>query len=147
MAQPVFTPGRTLLTVANVLYSMGAYLADFNETHVYNPRWPPHARFHNGQTMSLGVLLAASSLYFAFKPALSGSKVDARDSMFNAAAIGSLYCLAGLTAILYPGTDWKDPDITIGGRQRELFMAIPVMMWVGYWLEVRRIGKAELKKA
>ena len=46
MARPTFTAGRTILTIGNLLYSIGAFVADFNETHVYNPRWPPHARFH-----------------------------------------------------------------------------------------------------
>ncbi|KAK1021021.1 hypothetical protein LTR33_018606, partial [Friedmanniomyces endolithicus] len=54
MSQSLLTPGRALITLANLLYAVGAFAADFNETHVYNPRWPPHARFHNGQTMTLG---------------------------------------------------------------------------------------------
>ncbi len=110
MSQPLLTPGRALITLANLLYAVGAFAADFNETHVYNPRWPPHARFHNGQTMTLGVFLSAMSLYFAYRRPTGSSSASgspgvaaARESMFYSALIGSFYCAAGLTAILYPG--------------------------------------------
>jgi hypothetical protein len=42
------TAGRLFIVVGNLLYAVGAFIADYNETHVKNPRWPPHARFHNG---------------------------------------------------------------------------------------------------
>lgn len=47
MAQRL-TASRILLVLENLFYATGAFVADFNETHVYNPSWPPHARFHNG---------------------------------------------------------------------------------------------------
>ncbi|KAK1063534.1 hypothetical protein LTR74_009418 [Friedmanniomyces endolithicus] len=149
MSQPLLTPGRALITLANLLYAVGAFAADFNETHVYNPRWPPHARFHNGQTMTLGVFLSAMSLYFAYKRPSATSTLGvaaaslARESMFYSALIGSFHCAAGLTAIFYPGTDWKDPDITVGGAQPALFSGVVVAMWVGYALEVSRLGKSK----
>ncbi|KAK4541756.1 hypothetical protein LTR36_007465 [Oleoguttula mirabilis] len=140
---PLVTPGRIVILIGNLLYSGGAFLADWNETHVKNPKWPPHARFHNGQTMSLGICLASASLYFAFQPVFSGSKLDARDSLFYSAAIGSFYCLAGISAIFYPGTDWKDPDISVGGEQKYLFSGIVAAMWVGYALEMARMRKSK----
>ncbi|KAK0940647.1 hypothetical protein LTR48_003111 [Friedmanniomyces endolithicus] len=150
MSDPLLTPGRAIITIANLLYAVGAFAADFNETHVYNPRWPPHARFHNGQTMTLGVFLSAMSLYFAYRRPTGSSSASgspggaaARESMFYSALIGSFYCAAGMTAIWYPGTDWKDPDITVGGGQPALFSGVVVAMWVGYALEVSRLGKAK----
>lgn len=48
------TPGRICFSVVALGTSIGAYVADWNETHVKNSRWPPHARFHNGQTIDHG---------------------------------------------------------------------------------------------
>jgi len=36
--------GRILLTLDSVGLLFGAVIADWNETHVFNPRWPPHAK-------------------------------------------------------------------------------------------------------
>lgn len=36
--------GRVLLTLDSVMLLFGAFLADYNHTHIFNPRWPPHAK-------------------------------------------------------------------------------------------------------
>jgi hypothetical protein len=139
------TLGRGLFFVGNLIYSGGAFIADWNETHIYNPRWPQHAKFHNGQTMTLGVLLALTSTYFAFRPAFSLlSPSEAKHSILTAAVVGSLYCVAGISAIFYPGTHWFDPEYEMKGMtQREIFGAQVVVIWVAYYLEISRIGKAK----
>jgi vacuolar-type H+-ATPase subunit I/STV1 len=38
--------GRTLVTVALIATIVGPVGADWNDSHVFNPAWPPHARFH-----------------------------------------------------------------------------------------------------
>ena len=42
--------GKILISASAVFGGVGPYLADWNETHIYNPTWPPHAKFHNAQT-------------------------------------------------------------------------------------------------
>ncbi|KAF2212408.1 hypothetical protein CERZMDRAFT_97681 [Cercospora zeae-maydis SCOH1-5] len=133
------TLGRGLIVLGNVAYSLGAFVADFNETHVLNPRWPPHAKFHNGQTMTLGVLLASMSTYFLFRPTLSFEQT--KDNLWAAATIGSFYCAAGLCAILYPGTAWQDPEFPGNGEQRYVFGGVCILMWLGYWLEARKLPR------
>lgn len=39
--------GRILLTIALGSTLSGPIGADWNDTHVFNPSWPPHARFHS----------------------------------------------------------------------------------------------------
>ncbi len=56
--------GAWIITLVALITIFGPYLADWNETHIYNPRWTPHAKFHNAQTMAFGPLLGALSLYF-----------------------------------------------------------------------------------
>ncbi|KAK4508427.1 hypothetical protein PRZ48_002165 [Zasmidium cellare] len=135
------TAGKALIVLANLFYSIGAFVFDFNETHVRNPRWPPHARFHNGQTMTLGLLLSATSIYYLLKPV--ASQAQAKDNLFTSALIGSFYCSAGMSAILYPGTAWQDPEFAQGGEQRFVFSGTVVAVWIGYLLEVRRMGKVK----
>jgi hypothetical protein len=48
---PDITPGKIVLTAVALFTSTGCYLADWSDSHVFNPRWPPHAKFHNGTTM------------------------------------------------------------------------------------------------
>lgn len=36
--------GKILLTIDALGLLIGAPLADLNETHMYNPRWSPHAK-------------------------------------------------------------------------------------------------------
>jgi hypothetical protein len=139
------TLGRGLFLVSNFIYSVGAFLADWGPTHIYNVNWPPHAKFHNGQTMTLGILLALTSTYFAFRPAFSQlSPAEAKHSILTAAVVGSLYCVAGISAIFYPGTHWFDPEFEMKGMtQREIFIAQVVVTWVAYYFETSRIGKAK----
>jgi hypothetical protein len=130
--------GLILLSFPAVFMTVGSFVADFNETHVYNPRWPPHARFHNGQTMSMSVALGAAALYYTWRSAALPTAIAKKESLFAAALFGSIYCATALTAILYPGAAGMDPEFGEGFPQK--FFAVPLAInWIGYWLEKRRV--------
>src|SRR5215211_1586520 len=59
--------GRCILTLVATLTMVGGLLADWNRTHLFNPNWPPHAKFHDSQSILLGALLGASGLYFLWR--------------------------------------------------------------------------------
>ena len=59
--------GRVILTVIAAGTIIGPFLADWNATHIYNPLWPPHAKFHNAQTMTIAVLLGLATLLFTWR--------------------------------------------------------------------------------
>ena len=90
--------------------------------------------------------MATASLYFAFRPCFPQNTISAKESAFAAAAIGSFYCFAGLTAILYPGTEWFDPEYPNAEAQKYIFSVVVGLMWVGYFLEARRIEASKKGK-
>jgi len=58
------SPGRSTLISIATLTAAGGFLADWNRTHLFNPNWPPHAKFHDALSIILGSLLGVSGLYF-----------------------------------------------------------------------------------
>ena len=103
---------RCLLTFVALFTLFSPYAADWNATHIYNPHWPPHAKFHNGQTMLLGTLLALGALWFAWRrPATSdGQRVALSAAVLLAAAYWATQALSGL----FPGAAFLDPEFRTG---------------------------------
>ncbi|KAK0254302.1 hypothetical protein B0A54_04435 [Friedmanniomyces endolithicus] len=79
-----YTP-RFLLTLIALITITVPYLADHNTTHVFNPTWPGHARFRNGQTMSLGVYLGSMTLWKTW------SSSSEQDRLWIATVIAAAY--------------------------------------------------------
>ncbi|MCJ1310163.1 hypothetical protein MMC25_003824 [Agyrium rufum] len=131
--------GRALLSLSALAQIFGPFIADFSPSHVYNPRWPPHAKFHNGQTMSAGLILGSLSLYYTFRKVNPAAAMA--DSILTAALTGSVYWVSGLSAILYPGSKGLDPEFGEGFPQKWLFGGLLMGNWVGWYLEVRRLGR------
>jgi hypothetical protein len=92
--------GKVLLSLTSFWSSFGTFHFDWNETHIHNPNWPPHAKFHNAQTMSTGAALSAIGLYTLW--GRRGPWHKGRLQVSTTAA--SLYWLTQLSAVLYPGT-------------------------------------------
>ena len=97
-----------LISAVAFVTLIGPYAADWNETHIYNPRWPPHAKFHNGQTMLLGTLLSISALWYIWKPVtINKIKIS---NLLTAILLSSLYWISQSLSILYPETGFTDPE-------------------------------------
>ena len=129
------TPGRILLSLVAITTSTGCYVADWNTTHVFNPRWPPHAKFHNGQTMSMGMGLGLATAYYTWRRGYD------EDSLRTACLFGSLYWVTQLSAICYPGTLMIDPEFGTGHPQVYVVAAMLGSVGLAWWLESKRMAE------
>ena len=92
------------------IVNFGGFVADAlvpatAKQHLRNPLWPPHAKFHNGQTMLMGIFCGSISLATLF-----GFHVLSLPMFLIAAVTASTYFVAMVLAPLFPGTGWTDPE-------------------------------------
>ncbi|MCB8828945.1 hypothetical protein LJD47_28440, partial [Escherichia coli] len=88
------------------IFNFGGFVADAlvpatSKQHLWNPHWPPHAKFHNGQTMLMGFFGGGLSLTILF-----GTQTLTLPTFLIAAVAGGSYFVAMALATLFPGTAW-----------------------------------------
>jgi len=129
--------GKILITIVAIWATGGSYIFDWNHTHIYNPNWPPHAKFHNAQTMLLGTCIGLLSLWI-----LWFSKADKIGKLRLSAILASLYWLTQAGSILFPGTALVDPEFSHAGQlpaQLIVDVVMLSMLTLGYMLETKRL--------
>ncbi len=140
-------PGKWILSFMALFTAVTPYLADWNETHIYNPVWTGHAKFHNAQTMLFGTFLGLIALSVLWLR----KNISEKERLNETVVLVSLYWLSQLPAILFPGTAFEDKEFqtlpTIAGiKMNQVILSmvfiLPLIM-LGYFLERRRISKVE----
>jgi hypothetical protein len=96
--------GRSLLTLANVITAAAPLAADWNESHIFNQRWPEHARFHGVTALAMTTSLSCANIWSVWA---HGS--DRATARFFAAAVPVAYWAPFFLAPLVPGTAVDDP--------------------------------------
>ena len=104
---------RILFTLSAIGLTAGAHAADLSPSHLYNDRWPPHAKFHTGQTLSMSVLLSLLTIFFAWR-----KTSDQREAVLATAGFAATYWITQATAISYPSTDFYDPEFRPAHRSK-----------------------------
>ncbi|MCE7010953.1 hypothetical protein LWC34_50345 [Kibdelosporangium philippinense] len=125
--------GKIILTVTLVATMLGPTVIDFNESHVFNPAWPPHARFHTVELLAVGIGMALVGLWLLW-----------RRSFFQvAAAVPVVVWGAFFVPLFVPGTSYEEypgESARLAGIPMNLFMAVVfiVLTLAGYWMCVRK---------
>jgi hypothetical protein len=148
--QPRKKIGKLLISFVALFTAVSPYLADWNVTHIYNPAWTPHAKFHNAQTMVLGTILGFLSMYCLWLR----KGIAEKQKLKEATVLASLYWLAQLPARFFPGVALTDPGINsvkmpviFGIEFDQLIMDITVifpLIALGYYLERKSLKKADI---
>ncbi len=128
--------GAWMITLVALVNIIGPFLADWNETHIFNPRWTPHAKFHNAQTMLLGVGLGVSALWFVWR-----RNGDRKSNLLAAVIFAALYYITQAGSITFPGTALFDPEFDPGSSipgQPILDAVILGLLGIAYNLESRQ---------
>jgi hypothetical protein len=101
---------RWLIVFVAFITATGGLFADYvipasAAQHMKNPRWPPHAKFHNAQGILLGLALGIVSiaLLFLHRPLT-------RETLVISALVASLYWICIFAAPIFPGTAFVDPE-------------------------------------
>ena len=94
------------ITLATIFYGTMPVIADLSHSHLLNPSWMPHAKFHLAWLLSTNSLLALFSLYLMW----------AEDRTIYAGFIGIIvmggFWIAAFTRNLYGGL-FADPNLDV----------------------------------
>jgi len=96
--------GRIVLTLSLAAGMIAFAVFQWNTTHVFNPKWHPHARFHAVQLGLFFITLSGIGLWL-----LWGSAINPPTAAWLAAAVPLVFWGGEFAALLVPGTD-PSPD-------------------------------------
>jgi hypothetical protein len=104
-----WTVDRLLVALVAVITLVGAFIADAvgpgAGQHIFNPNWPPHAKFHDAQYIVMSMLLAVIALMLLFR-----KSIDRYTTVGISAALLATPWLGMFGALLFPGTSMLDPE-------------------------------------
>jgi len=59
--------GHALIALAATITAVVPFLTDWNDTHVFNPQWLPHARFHTATSIGMAAILSPVALWLLWR--------------------------------------------------------------------------------
>jgi hypothetical protein len=122
---------RIVVTIAALVTAFVPLVADLNRTHMWNPEWPPHARYHGWVFLIVNVVAGLVSLWLLYGPA---SRRDPTFALRVAAFLPALCWGPQLIAVLVPGaSSWPDglvtrPPLPVAGN---VFLSAIVLVLCG----------------
>jgi hypothetical protein len=96
--------GRIVLSIPLAAGVIAFIAFQWDTTHVFNPKWHPHARFHAVQLGLFFIALSGIGLWLIW-----GSAISPATAAWLAAAVPLVFWGGEFAALLVPGTD-PSPD-------------------------------------
>jgi hypothetical protein len=93
------TAGRVVLTLVLLGTIVGPIQADWNPSHIFNDRWPSHARFHGVVSLGMAALMSVFAIW----------QLWAAAAVALAVAVPVTYWGSFFIALAVPGTGVDDP--------------------------------------
>jgi len=78
--------------------AISGFVMDMNRTHMFNPRWTPHSKFHDAITIMNGTFLGSAALYF-----LLSKKQRNKSGLGMGAFLPGIFWGSLLSAFAFPG--------------------------------------------
>lgn len=103
--------GRAILYVVAVFTTFAGFIIDVNYTHLFNPRWTPHARYHDALTITLALCAGLTGLYFLRRRA-----GDPELNLFLGTLLPAFLPVSQTLSFLFP---------TVGGLESEFPELVP----------------------
>jgi len=139
--------GKALLTFAIAAFPIGGILADWNKTHLFNPAWHPHAKYHGLSMLLIVICVSAISIWLLWRRSLE-SEVGIR--------VGALISLTLWTPFLYavhlvpgaslwvgdPATPVPYPDVVGITLYPQVVLAVVFLMLTAGGYGLTRLGNA-----
>ena len=109
---------KIAISAITIFYGLVPALADLNETHLFNPLWSQHARFHGAWFLAFAAGVAGTALFLIWR----------RDEVFVPIVLGLMFAggfwIATLFRSAYGGelVDTNGHTHTIAGIESNTFL-------------------------
>ncbi|WP_437538859.1 DUF6640 family protein [Sorangium sp. So ce726] len=133
---------KVLISIAAAATSIIPTIADVNHTHLFNPLWPPHARFHGAVLLLVNIISGVMALVLLW------GRYEGRDSRLAVrfAAFLPAHCWGPfMPASRLPGTSsWPDGMEPFASIHPNMVLAVVIVaMSVGGVVLDRRARNAK----
>lgn len=119
---------RWLVAFVAFVTALGGLFVDYfipssGRQHIKNPKWPPHAKFHNAQGILMGLSLGIVALAILFL-----QQPLSTNGLVMAAIISSVYWVGIFAAPIFPGTALVDPEFASTAPKS---VGLPLQLFIG----------------